>query len=129
MTFAVGDIILLDSPVADHRKYHLSLGTNESLVTICLFLNSDDRFEGSLVFDCSEIPDLPPSKTGKSVVSLTMLPRFNERQLQIFRAKKVGVCPRHVAEAVIAASATAKALTKPERLFIVERLTQFVSAV
>lgn len=128
MTFAVGDILHIDAPIVDHKKYHICLGANEYVVTLCLFLNSDDGFEANVVFDCARFPMLPPSKTGLSVVSLSMLPRYNEKQLDLYKATKLGDLPKDVASEIAAACATIKTLSRVEKNFVIERLTAYANS-
>lgn len=126
--FSLGDILHIDAPIVDHKKYHISLGNNEYEVVLCLFINSDDRFEGSVSFDDTRFPMLPRSKTGRSAVSLSMLPRYNERQLALFKARKLGELSKDVAVEIATACETAKTLTREEKRFVIERLTTYAAS-
>lgn len=126
--FDVGEILLIDAPITDHRKYHLSLGVNEHLVTVCLYLNSENKYADNIEFDCADFEMLPESKTGKTVVSLTALPRYNDRQLRIFRAQSVGWLDKAIAAQIAAHSLNAKALTAPERAFVAKQLYDYAAS-
>lgn len=128
MSFATGDILRIDAPIADHKKFHICLGDNEYVVTICLFLNSEDRFEGNISFVCARLPMLPPSRTGLSVVSLSLLPRYTEKQLQLYRAEKIGELPKDVAAEIVEACRLVKTLSRPEKAFVIDRLSAYAAA-
>lgn len=128
MTFALGDILHIDAPIVEHKKYHICLGDNEHCVTLCLFLNSEGGYEGNLVLDGARFPMLPESKTGKSVVSLSMIPRYTARQLELYKARKLGEIAKDVAAEIAAFCASAKTLTRAEKAFVIERLMAYVNA-
>jgi len=128
MTFALGDILHIDAPIVDHKKYHICLGDNEHRVLLCLFINSDGRFAGTVTFDDTRFPMLPRSKTGQSAVSLSLLPRYNAKQLVLFKARKLGVLPKDVATEIAVACSTVKTLTREEKRFVIDRLTEYAAA-
>lgn len=106
----------------------ICLGDNEHIVTMCLFLNSENRFEGNVEFDCARFPMLPESKTKLSVVSLSMLPRYTQRQLQIYNAQKLGELAKDVARELAIACGDIKTLSRPEKAFLIERLTAYANS-
>lgn len=128
MSFDLGDILLIDAPIADHKKYHICLGQNEFIVTICLFLNSDNKFEGCITFNNEAFLMIPPSKTGKSVVSLALLPRYTEKQLAAYKAVKVGELSKDIAGEIALACATIKTLSRVDKAFVVDRLTLYAES-
>ncbi len=125
--FAVGDILHIDAPLVEHRKYHICLGQNEHGVTICVFLNSDDRYDDCVSFDTTRFPMLPASKTGRTAVSLSLQPRYTEHQLRLFRARKIGELAKDVAAELLGAAACAKSMTRPEKAHLVGALTSYMS--
>lgn len=127
MTFLVGDIVFLNSPTAGHYKYHICLGQNEYQVTLCVFLNSKQRSPTDIIFDCSAFPEIPPSETGTSVVSLSMVPRFKEEQFELYDARKIGVISLNVARAILEKCPSARVLTTIERAFIASHLSEFIA--
>lgn len=128
MSFVAGEVVEVFSASAGHKKYHISLGQNEYAVTLCIFLNSDDRFEGNVAFPDSDFPMLPKSKTGKTVVSLANLPRYDDRQLAMFKAVKLGDLPKPVAAVILDAVKRSVTLTRPERDFAVAALSAYINA-
>jgi len=126
VSFSLGDIIAVDAPAAGKRKYHIYLGDNEFSIALCLFLNSKHSYVSDAVFECSRFPMIPASSTGLSVVSMSMVPRYNEHQLKIYHASKLGVLPLDVAVELLPLCSASRSLTKPERSFIVARLTKFI---
>ena len=126
MVFAVGDIVHADSALADHPKYHicvLECGDDGSAACF-LFLNSETGWRGDCVLNCAEIPCIPASRTGLSVVSFSQIVRMNARQLQLFRAKKIGRLDPKVARKLEAFAKTVPTLTKQERKIILEALSK-----
>jgi hypothetical protein len=89
--FSVGDIVQIFAPQAGHKKFHLcvlvGLGGGASQF---IYLNSDPTFDQTYVVDCKRVPCLPVSKTGKTAFTFAILPRYNDRQLTLYRAKKLG---------------------------------------
>lgn len=126
--FAVGDILLIDAPIVAHKKYHLCLGTNGGLATLCLYLNSENKFEANIEFEGARFPMIPVSKTGLTVVSLTALPRYTDKQLALFKAKKVGELGKDVAAEIAAHCAKVKTLTRDEKTFVVSVLEAYAAS-
>ena len=126
MTFALGDIVYLKSPIAGHFKYHIYLGQNEFLVSLCIFLNSRVRSPTDVIFDCSDFPTILPSATGLSVVSLSMVPRFKAEQFELYQAMKQGVISVSVAQKIVDHCPAARALTTNERRFVSTQLEYFI---
>jgi len=124
--FSLGDIVHLDSPTAGHFKYHIFLGENEFLVSLCLFLNSKPKAPTDVIFDCSAFPTIPPSDTGFSVVSLSILPRFKEEHFKLYQASKRGEISVPVAEKIVEHCPRARALTARERKFVSDQLATFI---
>jgi hypothetical protein len=115
LTPAAGDIVLVMAPSVGYRKYHLCLGQNEAGISLFLFLNSDNGFAGDAVFDCTRFPTVPPSQTGESVVSFSMMPRFSSQQLALYGATLHGTLSQDVAAELVGHCAQVKTLTKYEK--------------
>ena len=127
MIFSVGDVIHIDAPVAGKKKYHICLGQNEVAVTLCLFLNSKNKYANDVVFECSAFPMIPSSSTGLSVVSLSLVPRYSDEKLSLYNAKLLGVISKDVAKKLLQACEGFSPLTKPEKVFAVQALRTFLS--
>jgi hypothetical protein len=86
--FNVGDVVRCWSDTAGKKKYHLCI----SLAGHFLFLNSPKKtsYPGDLVVSCAEIPFLPPTHTGASIVSCTLVLRFTDNDLRAMNAVRVG---------------------------------------
>lgn len=110
------------APSVGYRKYHLCLGQNEAGVSLFLFLNSDNGFAGDAVFDCARFPTIPASQTGESVVSFSMMPRFNSQQLDLYGATLHGTVSQDVAAELATHCAAIKTLTKTEKQFALAAL-------
>lgn len=123
--FAIGDIVEIYSPVAGYNKYHLCVLCGGSAEPFqFLFLNSDPNYGGSYVVDCSRVPCLPPSETGKTVFSFTMVPRYSVRQLQLFKANKKGELASDLARELFEFAKTVPTLTSGERTLVLAALAQ-----
>jgi len=123
---SIGEIILVQAPMVGYRKYHLCLGPNEAGVFLFLYLNSENGFDGDAGFDCSRIPSLPPSKTGQSVVSFSMMPRFTQAQLDLYGMKPCGFIPKDVAEELVKHCSGVKTLSRPEKNFAMDALSAII---
>lgn len=117
MNFVIGDIVRVFAPSVGYNKYHLYLGSNADGVHLFLFLNSENGYSGDCVFPCNNFP-MPPSRTGETIVSFGMLPRYTTTQLQIFNATHIG----HINSADVAALAahlpSVRTLARSEKAFV-----------
>jgi hypothetical protein len=94
----IGDIIKILAPLKGDIKFQLCLRPNTpTQAAKFLFLNSRPRFVSDLVNKDTEIPCLPPSKTGLSVISCSDIVLANTQQLQTFGATKMGQLPSLIA--------------------------------
>jgi hypothetical protein len=116
--FAVGDVVEIYAPQAGHKKYHVCICVNDGAAHQFLYLNSDPTFEGTIAVDCARIPCLPVSETGKSVVTFAYLPRYNDRQLKLYKAKRLGVLDVSVAKEILEFVATVKTLNTADRTLV-----------
>lgn len=125
--FAVGDVIEMFSPQAGKTKYHLCVcEIEEGGVAKFFFLNSGSGYEGDFIVRDTEIPCLPPSPTGESVISCSILLRFNEKQLKLWNARKLGELDGGIVARLISFLAVNRALSREDKTTAIanlERLT------
>ena len=109
------------SAQAGYPKYHICIVPPAGSSSGCfLFLNSKPGYAGDLVLSDGEIPGLPESATGKTVISCSQLVRATKRQLRLFGCAKVGVLPPDAAAKLEEFAATAPTLTANERKIVTE---------
>ncbi len=116
------EIVFVMAPSVGYRKYHICLGPNDQGTFLFLFLNSENEFENDCVFMCSDFPNLEPSRSGESVVSFSVLPRFTAIQLQLHNAVSLGMISKPVAQVLRAYLQTTKSLSRPHKNFAVAAL-------
>ena len=123
MKLTPGDILSIFCPIAGYDKYHVCVYVGlDGDAHKFLFLNSDPNFSDTLAVPCAEIPCLPESDTGYSVFSFSILPRYNDRQLLLYKAKLLGRLDTAVAQKAKAAAENSRSFTKQERLIVVAAL-------
>lgn len=118
LTPTCGELVFVTAPSVGYRKYHLCLGPNAQGIYLFLFLNSENGFDGDCVFTCGDFPSIPASKTGESVVSFGMIPRFSQAQLDLYGAASFGTISKSVASTLKAHLPTVKTLTKSDKAFV-----------
>ena len=74
------------------------------------------------MLDDGQVPGLPKSPTGKSVVSFSLLVRVKEDKLPIFGATKTGEIDSHLAGELVAFAKETKSLTRKEQAFVIAAL-------
>lgn len=104
---------------AGYAKYHLFVGANEHGTLLFLYLNSENDFAGDLVLDCREVPILPPSRTGETVISFNFMPRFPPDKLVALGATYVGSLQHSVAEKIRAHAPQVKTLGRSDKQFLI----------
>lgn len=123
MIFAIGDILSIFSPLTGYDKYHLCLYVgSDGEAHKFLFLNSDPNYADTFAVACKEIPCLPPSDTGVSVLSFSMIPRYTDKQLRLYKAKVLGRLDSGVAARALEVAQTVKALTRAEKDLVISAL-------
>lgn len=121
--YEIGDVVRFHSTIAAKEKFHLCLGRTETeAIFVFLFLNSGFGYKGDCVLEDGEIPGLPKSPTGKSVVSFAQLVRVKEDKLPILGATKTGAIDGHLAGELAAFAKGVRSLTRQEQAFIVSAL-------
>lgn len=115
--FDVGDVVHFESPTVGKAKFHLCLGRDEhgGPRFAFLYVNSEGGFKGDCVLEDGDIPGLPASRSQQSVVSFTNITRIGERQLQLFRAVRVGRIEPDVAGVLLSFANETPVLTRQER--------------
>ena len=126
MDLVAGDIVRFDSAQAGHTKYHICvLACDEEGKSACfLFLNSRAGWKGEFVLNNDDIPCIPPSKTGLSVVSFSTLVRQNAKQLKLYRAEKIGRLSSAIARKLEDFAKTVPTLNAAERKIVLKGLSQ-----
>lgn len=126
--FSVGEIVQIFSPIASKKKFHVCVCcANEHGVERFLFINSGTGYDADVVVDENEIPCLPESPTGQSVISCSMIVQYSESQLKKFGAKKLGDMNIKLIKLTFEKLQVTKSLSKEERTPIVESLKSFLA--
>ena len=126
--FAVGDIVRILAPQVGYYKYHLCIATGSSSVASqFLFLNSDPTFAGTYVVDCSRVPCLPVSQTGKTAFSFSAIPRYSDKQLGLFKAQKLGELDKTLATELHTFATTVKTLNTADRAVVLAALAAIMA--
>ena len=124
--FAVGDIVEMFAPSASKTKYHLCVCcSDENGVDKFLFINSGVGYEGDFVLVDGQIHGLPTSKSGKSVISCSFVDRCNQRQLLLFKAKKISELDKVIAKSLAEFITNTKSLTKKDKLPLVNGIATY----
>lgn len=77
-----GDIVELDNVELNKKKYYLCLhGCIPPKTAKFLYLNSEDEFRDNYAFTNAQVPCLPISKTGLTVVSASIIVQFTAAEL------------------------------------------------
>jgi hypothetical protein len=126
--YDVGDVVRLYSTIAGKEKFHLCLGrTDNGTIFAFLFLNSGTGFKDDCVLDDGQIPGLPKSPTGKTIVSFSMLVRISEEKLPVLGATKTGVIDAHLAGELAPFARRVRSLTQKEQTFVVSALESLLN--
>ena len=126
--FEVGDIVRFYSPTAGKEKFHLCLGQRGGVpVFAFLHLNSGAGYRGDLPLDDGLAPGLPPSPTGKTVVSFSIVVQISAERLTKFGAQKTGSIDGHLAGDLAGFAKTLTVLSRPDRTFVVAALETLFS--
>lgn len=121
--YEAGDVVRFRSTIASKEKFHLCLGRTENqTIFVFLFLNSGSGFKSDCVLDDGQIPGLPKSPTGKSVVSFSLLVRVKEDKLPNFGATKTGAIDPNLAGELAAFAKEVRSLTQQEKAFVISAL-------
>jgi hypothetical protein len=86
--YSPGDVVWLWSAEANKPKYHLCICSTGKF----LFINSPKAksFPGDFSVPCSDIPCLPPTPEGNSIISCTLVIPLKDAELKKRKAEKKG---------------------------------------
>ena len=125
--FEVGDIVEIFSPIASKKKYHLCVcGLSEVGIRQFFFLNSGDGYEAEFILEDGAIEGLPISPTGKTVISCSLIVKYNQRQLSLYKARKLSTLDKTIAADLRDFVAKSPALTRKETTRVTEALSAYV---
>ena len=117
--FEIGDLVRIFAPAAGKKKYHLCVCcADKDGVEKFLFINSAKGYKGDFVLDDGAIDCLPPGPTGFTVISCSMVIRYTLKQLNLFRAEKIGEFPRELLSELIEFVEKNKALSGSDRKIV-----------
>jgi hypothetical protein len=91
-----------------------------------LFINSKTGYAGDLVIANAELPCIPASPTGQSVISCSTIVRASQKQLRLFDAERVGAIPVETARKLHAFVESATTLTKAEKELVLAALANLI---
>jgi len=95
---------------------------DEEGVAQFLYLNSDAHYEDCYAVDCARVPCISRSRTGLTAFGFGMIPRYDERRLQLFRAEKVGELSGDVAAELRPFAERVETLTRRDRATVLAAL-------
>lgn len=122
--FEAGDVVWFNSPTAGKGKFHLCLGNDANGPLFAfLHINTNSGFRGDLILQDGQIPGLPQSKSGQSVVSFSTIVRMGEERLALFGAVKRGQIDGQLAGDLRAFASGTPVLNKEEKLLVVTALS------
>ena len=114
--FAPGDVIEMHAPQVGYKKFWLCVcGVNAHGVLRFFYINSGSGYEGDLVYDDRELPYLPKSPTGQSVISLSYLPIYSEKELKLYRAEKLGELDKRIIRELLSELPRVRKLSRQDR--------------
>jgi hypothetical protein len=123
MTFSSWDIVEIFAPSAGYDKYHICVeDATADVAGRFLYMNSDSDYESDFPLKCSEIPCLPKSRTGLSVVSCNGLARYNTKQLKLYKAATLGNYPLKHRKPLLEFIENCRALPSGEKKIILAAL-------
>lgn len=111
-----GDIVLFESAVAGKMKFHLCICIDAtSNLHSFIFLNSEGGFRDQFEIDCSRLPQLSPSRTGRTVFDCPTVHRKTADQIKRLRPKPICRLPNDVALEFLAFAETISSMTKKDK--------------
>lgn len=123
-----GDIVEFYSRIAGKRKFHLCLCIGEiDGIYKFLMINSKSGFKSDVVFNDGEIPGLPSSATGESVISLSQIARVKVDKLNIWQPKVIGKIPNQIIVNLQEAIVDMPTLTKTDKDWLANVLLELLA--
>lgn len=121
--FAVGDIVKIFAPTVGYKKYHLCIMVAvEDGAHRFLFLNSDGNYKDCHSVECSRVPCLPPSDTGVTAFSFSMVPRYTDKQLRAYEAERLGELDPALAAELLETARSVRSLAQRDLATVIEAL-------
>jgi hypothetical protein len=111
--FGTGDVIAFWSDEAGKRKYHLCISLDGHYV----FLNSPKvtAYPGDYLVPCSDIPGVPATPSGMSVISCTLVMKKSDDDLKACQAKRLGVVKKTLLSDLAKFVMASQVLTEDEK--------------
>jgi hypothetical protein len=120
---------LESAPIAGRIKYHLCIAVGvDGAATQFLFLNSNPDHMGNYVVPCERAPCLKPSKTGKTAFSFTMIPRYTDREMRLYKAEKLGELDSQLAAELLGFAKTVRTLARKDLGLVMDALEQIATS-
>ena len=127
MTIQIGDILRMLAPIAGKEKYHLCIKVaDDNGAARFLFMNSNPDFRDTYSVECERVPCLPPSKTGYTAFSFSMLPVCNQEQLDLYGATKLGEISLEIASELREFVDGVQSLTRNEKAIVTSALDELI---
>lgn len=127
MSYSPGEIVLFESAVAGKMKFHLCFClTAETDLHSFIFLNSDGGFRDQFEVDCTRLPDMQESRTGKTVFDCPTVHRKTGEQLAKLRGKKICDLPKDVAEEFLTFARRITSMTTKDQTSLIEMLAYVI---
>lgn len=121
--FVPGDVIEMFAPQAGYEKYFLCVcGSNANGVLRFFYINSGDGYEGDFSYNDTELPYLPASPTGKSVISTSYLLIYSEKELKLYRARRLGTLSTDIVSVLVSELPKVRKLPPQDRKLAVSGL-------
>jgi hypothetical protein len=121
--FSPGDVVGFWSATAGKHKYHLCINQDG----LFLFINSPKRkpYPGDFNVQSDEIPCLPATPEGYSIISCTHLVRQSDPELRKLKAEKYGTIDSKVLLRLIAFVEKTPVLSDEDKDAIIEGLADW----
>jgi len=109
--------------MAGKPKFHLCLciGETDGIYKF-LMINSAAGYKSDVIFADGEIPGLPKSKGGISVISLSTISRVKAEKMKLWKPTRVDAMPALVINRLISEIPGMDSLTGPEKRQLLEFL-------
>jgi hypothetical protein len=115
--FSPGDVVRFFSDTAGKRKFHLCI----SVIGDYLFINSPKRrtYPSDFVIPCTDIPCIPPTDSGYSIISCSLLISMSDWRLKKLQAQKLGTIDVRILKKLIAFVENSPVLSPGEKNSII----------
>lgn len=122
--FDPGDVVSFRSIEAGKLKHHLCISLNGHY----LFINSPktNNYPGDFVFECAKMPFIPPTASGDSIISCTLIMKKSNADLKRGRAEKKGSIPVDLLRDLMSFIENSPVITDEDREEILEGLGDWI---